>query len=142
MTSKYDSSKKIKSVVKIALGMLYRVIYHSPEKVYSISKTETLKWEDSKYVDKIWWISNSKKVHYLKKKWFSQPQMVQFEWMKFPAPANSDDILTAYYGKDYNTPQHIPSLHGSVIFDAEISYRDYLKAIGFDEVSGFGNQRF
>ena len=135
MTSKYDSSKIIKSTVKAALGSLCRIIYHSPQKVYFLSKNEAMKWEDSGYVDKLWWISYPKNIHYLEKKWFSQHKMVQFEWMKFPVPMNSDDILTEYYGKDYNTPKRVPNLHGSVIFDAEVSYRDYLKTISADEVS-------
>lgn len=135
MTSKYDSSKKIKSVVKIALGMLYSVIYHSPEEVYSISKTEVMKWENSRYVDKIWWRSDSKMIRYLEKEWFSQHKMVQFEWMQFPAPVNYDGILMKYYGKDYNTPQRAPNNHGTVIFNTEISYRDYIKTINVNETS-------
>ena len=127
MTSKFDSSKIIKSTVKAALGSLCRILYHSPEKVYSLSRTEAMKWEDSKYVDKLWWRSNPKRIHYLEKKWFSQPQMVQFEWLQFPVPANYDDILTEYYGMDYNKPQHAPNAHGTVIFNAEISYLDFIK---------------
>ena len=127
MTSKFDSSKIIKSTVKVALGSLCRILYHSPEKVYSLSRTEAMKWEDSQYVDKLWWRSTPKRIHYFEKKWFSQPQMVQFEWLQFPVPANYDDILTEYYGMDYNKPQHAPNAHGTVIFDAEISYLDFIK---------------
>lgn len=126
MNSKFDSNNKIRSAIKIVLGYLLKLLYHSPEKVYSLSKTEAMKWEDSRFVDILWWRFDPKYIHYLEKKWFSQCQRVQFEWMKFPVPMNSNDILTAYYGKDYNTPQHIPTIHGSIIFDAEISYRDYL----------------
>lgn len=128
MTSKYDSNHKIKSTAKIALGMLCGIIFHSPKKVYSLSRIEAMTWEDSKFVDKIWWRANAKRIHYLKKEWFSQHKMVQFEWLQFPAPVNFDDILTEYYGKNYNEPQHAPNAHGTVIFDAEISYRDYIKS--------------
>lgn len=135
MTLKFDNSKKVKSTVKIALGLLCRILYHSPEKVYSISRKKAMKWEDSKYVDKLWWRSNPKRIHYLEKKWFSQFIMVQFEWMQFPAPANYGDVLTEYYGKNYNEPRQAPSAHGAVILDAEVSYRDYIKNAGSDEKS-------
>ncbi len=141
MNSKFDSNKKIKSVIKIVLGYLLKLLYCSPEKVYSLSRTEAMKWEDSEFVDKLWWISDLKNVHYLEKNRFLKQEFVQFEWMKFPVPTNSDDILTAYYGKDYNTPQHLPNMHGTVIFDAEVPYRDYLKTIDGDETSYFKNQQ-
>ncbi len=127
MNSKFDSNKKIKSAIKIVLGYLLKLLYHSPDKVYSLLRTEAMKWENSKYVDKLWWRYNPKTIHYLERKWFSQHQIVQFEWMHFPAPANYDDILTEYYGKDYNKPRNLPNRHGTVIFDAEISYQDYIK---------------
>lgn len=130
MNSKYDNSKIIKSTVKVALGSLCRIIYHSPEKVYSLSRTEAMKWEDSKYVDKLWWRFDPKGIHYLEKRWFSHQKMVQFEWLQFPAPVDHDEILIEYYGKDYNKPRNVPNAHGTVIFDAEISYLNYMKATG------------
>lgn len=129
MTAKVEYEKnKVKGLTKMVLGKLFKMIYHSPMEVYFASKAEAMRWENSEFVDKLWFRSNSSvnKIHYFKKEWFSQRVMAPFEWLQFPIPANYDDILIEYYGKDYMKPQQAPSTHGEMIFNTDISYRDYI----------------
>lgn len=121
-----DSESIFKSAVKKTLGKLFRIIYHSPEKVYAASKEKIMRWPDSKYIDKLWWRRNINSIHYLRKEWFSKCILMPFEWLKFPVPINYDSILSEYYGADYMKPRQAPSRHESVIFNTDMSYLDYL----------------
>ncbi len=63
-----------------------------------------------------------------RRKCFSSTLMMPFEDMMVPVPVGYDEILHNYYG-DYMTPVKAPSLHGSVIFDTERSYKDVIKEL-------------
>ena len=52
--------------------------------------------------------------------------MLDFEWLKFPAPAGYDEFLKKRYG-DYMKPAQIPTTHGDVFFDVNKSYIEYDK---------------
>lgn len=49
---------------------------------------------------------------------------MDFEFLKMPVIANYDEHLKRKYG-DYMTPLMNPSYHGEVIFDTDISYKEY-----------------
>lgn len=127
MTAQYENSQKIKSIAKVILGKMFKIIYRSPLDVYAVLKTRAMKWEDSEYVDKIWWNSNFNRIHYLEKEWYSQCVFVSFEWLQFPIPIHYDDVLKEYYGAEYMKPKQAPNAHGTVIFDTNISYSEYIK---------------
>ena len=59
---------------------------------------------------------------------FNETIMMPFEDMMVPVPAGYDEILRNYYG-DYMTPVKAPSMHGSVIFDTERSYKEVIKEL-------------
>ena len=66
-------------------------------------------------------------VCYLKREWFEHCAYASFEGVSFPIPQNYHDILVAYYGQDYMIPKQMPTLHGNLILDAEIPYKDMIK---------------
>ena len=51
---------------------------------------------------------------------------LDFETIKIPAPAGYHEVLTIQYG-DYMKPSRINTSHGSIFFDTEKSYTEYLK---------------
>jgi lipopolysaccharide cholinephosphotransferase len=52
--------------------------------------------------------------------------MMPFEFISIPVPIGYEEILTNLYG-NYQKIVMNSSLHGNVLFDTEISYKDYLK---------------
>ena len=46
--------------------------------------------------------------------------------LKVACPIGYDTILKITFG-DYMTPQQEASYHGNIIFDTEISYKEYLE---------------
>lgn len=57
------------------------------------------------------------------KSWYDETLYVDFENTKIPIPAGYDRILTIDYG-DYMTPAQLPTVHGTMIFDTERSYKE------------------
>lgn len=57
---------------------------------------------------------------------FNNLEMRDFEFMKLPIPKTYDAFLTNQYG-EWKVIKHSGTTHGDVIFDAESSYRNYLK---------------
>lgn len=58
--------------------------------------------------------------------WFSETDYTDFEFLKLPIPKCYDLFLRARYG-DYMTPVKAPTYHGSLVYDADNSYKDILK---------------
>lgn len=85
------------------------------------------------YIDSVAWYSLTNRIHYLKESWYEKSIYVDFENIKISVPNNKDDILKQHYGEDYIKPKNIPSRHGEVIFDTNISYIDYLKGKKINE---------
>lgn len=66
-------------------------------------------------------------VPILKREWYADTVMMDFEYISAPVPAGFDKILSRWYGDDYMTPRQAPSLHGSfAILDPRRSYREYI----------------
>ena len=57
---------------------------------------------------------------------FDDVTIKDFMGIKVACPIGYDTILKISFG-DYMTPQQEPSYHGSIIFDTEISYKEYLE---------------
>ena len=62
-----------------------------------------------------------------KRYYLDAPIEVPFEHLTIPVPPHYDEWLTMRYG-DYMKPSKAGAVHGDVILDAEVSYRDYLKS--------------
>lgn len=57
---------------------------------------------------------------------FDDVTIKDFMGIKVACPIGYDAILKISFG-DYMTPQQEPSYHGNIIFDTEISYKEYLE---------------
>lgn len=57
---------------------------------------------------------------------YKETIMLPFEHIMIPAPCGYDEILRLEYG-DYMRPVQAPTMHGTMFFDAEKSYEEYLK---------------
>ena len=53
---------------------------------------------------------------------------LHFEDIMIPIPRDYDKILKIDFG-DYMTPVQAPTMHGSLLFDTERSYKEILKGI-------------
>ena len=60
------------------------------------------------------------------RKYVANPTRVPFEMLSLPIPQDYDPLLTKQYGK-WNVFVKGGSIHGSVIFDPDKSYKEYLK---------------
>lgn len=60
---------------------------------------------------------------------FEDTVMLPFENIMVPAPKGWDEFLRVSFGDDYMTPVKAPSMHGSVVFDTERSYREVLPEV-------------
>lgn len=61
-----------------------------------------------------------------KREYVANPVRVPFEMLSLPIPKDYDPLLTKQYGK-WNVFVRGGSIHGSVIFDPDKSYKEYLK---------------
>ncbi|MGN0009822.1 MAG: phosphorylcholine transferase LicD [Marinilabiliaceae bacterium] len=66
--------------------------------------------------------------------WLKETILMPFEDLEIPVPNGYDEILTDQYG-DYMTPVKAPTMHGSVIFDADRPYKEILKEIKAGKIS-------
>lgn len=57
---------------------------------------------------------------------YGQPQWIDFEFIKLPAPQNPAHLLELQYGADFMTPRQAPSEHGTLAFDTEQPYTAHL----------------
>lgn len=62
----------------------------------------------------------------LNKRLYGEPQWVEFEHIKMPIPQCPHDILRLQFGDNYMTPLHEDSVHGSLHFDVDHSYKEHL----------------
>lgn len=62
----------------------------------------------------------------LNKRLYGEPQWVEFEHIKMPIPQCPHDILRLQFGENYMTPLHEDSVHGSLHFDVDHSYKEHL----------------
>ena len=67
----------------------------------------------------------TKENYIWKKKDFDEVILHDFEYLKIPIPKNYHDILQKQYG-NYMVFERGTSCHGQLIFDTDISYKDYV----------------
>lgn len=61
-----------------------------------------------------------------KTEWVQDTIMTPFEMLQVPIPSHYDECLTATFGEDWRIPRHIPNYHGSIMFDTDKPYIEYL----------------
>ena len=74
-------------------------------------------------VAKTFWNINDKRIY--RSAWFAGTVPMKFEMLTLPLPVGYEEILDVSYG-DWRTPSRSPSVHGSLVFSAEIPYREYI----------------
>jgi lipopolysaccharide cholinephosphotransferase len=67
------------------------------------------------------------------KAWYAETVLMDFEYIKIPAPSGYDKVLQGLYG-DYMQPRQELSLHGKVIFDTERPSDEVLKEFRLDRL--------
>ena len=60
---------------------------------------------------------------------FDETVMLPFENLMVPAPKNFDAFLRTSFGPNYMTPVMAQSLHGTLVFDTEHSYKEILPRV-------------
>lgn len=60
-----------------------------------------------------------------KRSWFSKQILLPFEYLSMPCPDDFDDVLRKTYG-DYTSFIRGGALHGSLLFEPEIPYTEYV----------------
>lgn len=61
-----------------------------------------------------------------KREWVGEVEYVSFEMLKVPVPVGYEQCLEIGFGKDWRVPRQVPNLHGSIIFDVDKPYTEYL----------------
>lgn len=63
------------------------------------------------------------------RRWYETTKWLPFEDILMPVPGDYDSELRANFGDNYMTPVKASTMHGSVIFDTNKSYKESLKAL-------------
>lgn len=108
---------------------IYKAIYGDIPTIFERLDNYVRQSSEERYVDKVTFRDDVSKICYLKKSWFEQSVVLEFEEFKCAVPSAYDEILKAYYGTDYMTPKQQSTVHGGnggMIFDAYKPYKDVL----------------
>lgn len=112
-----------------------------PESVYNILRNKTKFFSDKcRYEDyenvlrsvqqredgNVCEISFQHNYPIVNRRLYGEPEWVEFEHIKMPIPQCPHDILRLQFGDNYMTPLHEDSVHGSLHFDVEHSYKEHL----------------
>ena len=104
----------------------YKRCYPTFDDLYCQLENTVQRFPASDFVDKVGNIYSMSDIHYFEREWFKEAIMIDFEGFNVPIPKKYDCVLKKYYGEDYLTPRHEPSLHGEVCFNVDRSYVDIL----------------
>ncbi|MCQ2228870.1 MAG: LicD family protein [Bacteroidales bacterium] len=110
-----------KKVLKMFSNVIYSVV--SDKKAFALFESifRKVDADKSKRVSILTYrYSNRKNIR--NRSSYDKTIWLPFENTQFPAPADTDDALVCYYGKDYMTPLHLPTDHGQKYMDATRPY--------------------
>ena len=85
------------------------------------------RYSDAEYLDPVMLHRDIQKIQWYKRDFFVQTIKVEFEGFAFSAPVEYDSVLTCLYGADYKIPKRVPTEHGDIIWDADVSYIQTMK---------------
>ncbi|TWV13318.1 LicD family protein [Bacteroidaceae bacterium HV4-6-C5C] len=92
------------------------------------SYEKTLRQFNINNSDYLAYISLNLKENIKNKDFYSQTLYSDFEYIKIPIPIGYDNILRIDFG-DYMTPKKEPTMHGSMDYNVERSYKEILKEL-------------
>ena len=121
-----------KQAVRKRIGDLARQPGHDPLVVRELFRQYDgicKRYSDTGYLDLVMWKPEVQRLTRLKREWYSETVEMKFEGFLFPAPIGYRGYLIRHYGKDYMTPQKLPTNHGDVIWDTDVSYTETLKLL-------------
>lgn len=124
--------KRCKQLLKITS----KLINHFPETLYDKCRWDKVlyvKYEDVlrsipvSQTELVSQLSLNYKTRIKSRSSYQTTEYLDFENIKIPVPGGYDDVLRSDFG-DYMTPVHQPTLHGSLHFDTQRSYKEILKS--------------
>ncbi len=131
-TTRYEvlSNKKIKLILKKLISMLltcYYKITHRPNKYFVKLEQEISKYNgtNTKRVAKYFDIPMNKKRRVWDRNYFSDSIELPFEMFSIAVPSGYISILNQFYGS-WQEFKIGTATHGSVIFNTDIDYKQYL----------------
>ena len=62
-----------------------------------------------------------------KREWVDSVVFIPFEMLSVPVPVGYAECLEAGFGKDWRVPKQVGALHGSILFDVDKPYTEYLR---------------
>lgn len=119
---------KLKNVIKLILSKLYCNFTNEQK---NIEKFENVahKYNDIKTKQSGTITFRTREFKY-DNEWFDECIKLNFEYLKLKAPKQYDKLLTRQYGDYMKIPKNKnESVHGTVFFDTEKSYKEYEKDI-------------
>ena len=60
---------------------------------------------------------------------FDEAVEVPFEMITLPVPKGYENVLNTCFGKNWRTPLRVDTMHGTMLFDVDRSYREYMKEV-------------
>ena len=60
---------------------------------------------------------------------FEEAVDVPFEMITLPVPKGYENVLNTCFGKNWRTPLRVDTMHGTMLFDVDRSYREYMKEV-------------
>lgn len=112
--------------------LLYNKLFGRPKAYYAGLEAIFRSYRKSEFVDYLTLNTGREQVHHLRREWYKDVKILEFEGVSFPAPIGYLDYLNAYYGEDWRTPKMLPSVHaakGQVIFDVDRPYIELRKEL-------------
>ncbi len=116
--SGHSLGKRIGSLFTRAIYSIvpYRKAFALYEKLFRMVDADT-----HRRVSTCSWRYRNKKDIQLRSS-YASTVMMPFEGVMMPAPVGAHAVLESYYGKDYMTPQQLPTAHGQKYLDATRPY--------------------
>ena len=130
----------VRRAVRWTRFLLYRTRYPNSACFYRQLEKIFRSQKKSEYVDYLMLNGDAGQVHRLKREWYDETVWLSLEGREFPAPQGYRDYLSCYYGKDWEIPKNLHSMHnaeGQVIYHVDRSYVDILK-----RYHSLGEQKF
>lgn len=93
---------------------------------YNLFQNELIRYKDSdsEYVAKLCFTPYKKRLRW-KRSWVLETKEMPFEMLQVPVPIHYEEFLNSFFGNWHKFIKGA-SAHGSVVFDTEKSYKEYL----------------
>lgn len=113
--------------IKVA-NFLIKILLPSKHLAYKscINKSKKYPFENSEY---IWWMFEKRCKLYIKREWFDNYKMHQFEDIQIRVPVECEKYLEGHYGnwKQFPPEEDRKPIHSIIVLDLNKSYKEYAK---------------